>query len=162
MHRFTLNIYKQNQHLTSQCTVILLPKFQLVFRKNFYFCCYVSLDSFLYFWGPARCCIAWTKREFATNAVLALGLFGFNAHRRASGFPWNITINGDKEGNPATKTAAHSEQLLHTASSAKSIVCIVFFFIFSCRNSTFRMQQHKVQAIQKRKKNLRHEVTTAT
>jgi len=42
------------------------------------------------------------------NVVLAPGLFGFNAHRRANGFPWNITIrNGDKGGNPATKTAVH-------------------------------------------------------
>jgi len=62
----------------------------------------------------------------------------------------------------AKEVTRSKKQLLHKASSAKFILCIVFFSIFSCRNSTFRMQQHKVQAIQKRKKNLRHEVTTAT
>jgi len=38
--------------------------------------------------------------------VLAAGLSGFNADKRANGLPWNITIpNDDKGGNSATTTA---------------------------------------------------------
>jgi len=53
-----------------------------------------------------RKAIAGTKREFATNAVLAAGLSGFNADKQENGLPWNITIpNDDKGGNSATTTA---------------------------------------------------------
>jgi len=59
---------------------------QLVFKKSCYFCCYVSLDSLRYYWRLTGR-VAGTKREVATNVVLASGLPGFNADKRANGVP---------------------------------------------------------------------------
>jgi len=39
-----------------------------------------------YFWRPTRR-VAGKKQEFETNAVLAAGLSGFNAHRRGNSLP---------------------------------------------------------------------------
>jgi len=59
IHRFTLNIYfilniyKQNQHPPRNVSLsLLLPKFQFIFKKSSYFCCYVSVDTLIYFGQP--------------------------------------------------------------------------------------------------------------
>jgi len=49
----------------------------LFLSKALIFCCYVSLDSLLW-WPTGR--LAGTKREFATNAVFAAGLSGSLTH----------------------------------------------------------------------------------
>jgi len=59
---------------------------QHVFKTSSYFYCYTSLESLRYFWRPTGR-LAGTKREIGTNAVLALGLSGFNPHRRANSLP---------------------------------------------------------------------------
>jgi len=54
IHKFTLNIYKCNEHFSSECPAILLPKCEPVFKKSSYFCCCVSLDSLHYFLAVSR------------------------------------------------------------------------------------------------------------
>jgi len=48
--------------------------------KLFFLLLRASLDSLRYFWQPTGRLVG-TKREFATNAVLAAGLSGFYPHR---------------------------------------------------------------------------------
>jgi len=48
--------------------------------KLFFLLLRTSPDSLRYFWPPTRRLIG-TKREFATNAMLAAGLSGFYPHR---------------------------------------------------------------------------------
>jgi len=55
------------------------------------------LDPLRYFWRPTGR-LTGTKRELATNAVLAPGLFGFKPHRWVNSLPWNITITNDDKG----------------------------------------------------------------
>ena len=86
IHRFALNIYKRNQHLHSQWKHYLFSCRSVNSFLREAVCCYVSLDSLRYFRRPTGR-LAGTKREFATNAVLAAGLSGFNAHRQANGVP---------------------------------------------------------------------------
>ena len=81
-----------------------LQTFRLLGSACSCFSCYISLDLLRYFRRSTGRQVG-TRREFAANAMLAVGLSGFNAHRRGNSLPWNITTtNDDKGGNPATTT----------------------------------------------------------
>jgi len=74
------------------------------FLESSYFCRYVSLR---YIWG-ATGRLAGTKRDFVTNAVLAVTLSGFKAHRRQmTSSETYLKQKMLKRGNPATNTAVH-------------------------------------------------------